>query len=375
MAARFSRLPDSALPAALEDVEKWPAGTARTLALALLHARLSPPGEVAVVEPEPDEFEHLAADLPTGTMTGGNWKFALGLWVESDPAAAKGALHKMPPGPHRTEAVAIAAAAMAATDPAGTLEFVIKSGEQDLGPGAAAAWLKLALQEPDAIEASTGVRLFDVLEQHTKALSPQQQDSLAAALASRVNTTGEGMTLTTPELTRVWKFAEELTPGPGRERLARAIGEQAPEALLGQADALWVTDGGGFTGIISEDPEAREAQHYAWENQAMTNPDYFLERMRPQASGAPVSGLENFRLDTAAPRILPNLCRHGHVAEAVELLGKVQSPEAWRTSFNAVLPYWMEADPAAARAAFASAPLTALERERWQQHPAFLLHP
>ena len=34
-----------------------------------------------------------------------------------------------------------------------------------------------------------------------------------------------------------------------------------------------------------------------------------------------------------------------------------------------------DADPAAARAAFNSAPFTALERERWQRHPAFLLNP
>jgi hypothetical protein len=35
----------------------------------------------------------------------------------------------------------------------------------------------------------------------------------------------------------------------------------------------------------------------------------------------------------------------------------------------------MDTDSAAARAAFNEAPFTALERERWQRHPAFLLHP
>jgi hypothetical protein len=35
----------------------------------------------------------------------------------------------------------------------------------------------------------------------------------------------------------------------------------------------------------------------------------------------------------------------------------------------------MDADPKAALAAFKAAPLTALERERLQRSPAFLLHP
>ena len=167
----------------------------------------------------------------------------------------------------------------------------------------------------------------------------------------------------------VWKFAGKLTPGPGRERLARAIGEQAPEALAG------LENGMGLLALAASNPEFKDAQHYFWENKAMTAPGEFIERLHDQANGTYSAGLEKLRLDTAAPRILPNLCRHGHVAEAVELLDRVESPEAWRTSFESVLPYWMETDPAAARAAFASAPLTALERERWQQHPAFLLQP
>jgi hypothetical protein len=46
---------------------------------------------------------------------------------------------------------------------------------------------------------------------------------------------------------------------------------------------------------------------------------------------------------------------------------QVRDPDAQRASLEAVLPEWLEADPAAARAAFDAAPLTALDRERWEQ--------
>jgi hypothetical protein len=46
---------------------------------------------------------------------------------------------------------------------------------------------------------------------------------------------------------------------------------------------------------------------------------------------------------------------------------QVRDPDAQRASLEAVLPEWLEADPAAARAAFDAASLTALDRERWEQ--------
>ena len=77
----------------------------------------------------------------------------------------------------------------------------------------------------------------------------------------------------------------------------------------------------------------------------------------------------------AAPQVLPELCRMGFVAEAVQLLDRVEDRDAWTRTFQSVLPYWLEHDPAAARAAVASAPLTALDRERLQKLPAYLLSP
>jgi hypothetical protein len=79
--------------------------------------------------------------------------------------------------------------------------------------------------------------------------------------------------------------------------------------------------------------------------------------------------------DRAAPAVLPDLARKGRLAEALSLMDSVPNEDSRAAALKGLLPYWMDADPAAARAAFEAAPLTALERERWERHPAFLLNP
>jgi hypothetical protein len=80
-------------------------------------------------------------------------------------------------------------------------------------------------------------------------------------------------------------------------------------------------------------------------------------------------------LERAAPSMIAPLARAGRISEAVQVLDHIRDPDTWSKSFQSLLPAWMDADPKAAREAFNAAPLTALERERLQRHPAFLLHP
>jgi hypothetical protein len=81
----------------------------------------------------------------------------------------------------------------------------------------------------------------------------------------------------------------------------------------------------------------------------------------------------NALLERTAPSMIAPLASTGRLPEALQVLERIHDPAAWSTAFQNLLPAWMDADPAAARAAFNTAPLTALERERLQRLPAFLL--
>ena len=253
---RLRRAPLSEIPALLAALEQWTNGTARDVALALLHARQSPE----------------LVDAPAG---------------------------EKPVSRYRTLAAALAAALAEVVREAAVLDF--------------------------------------------STVTPVPDKNLE--LLARV--------------------ARSMGESPGREALLSEIFRRKP----------MIFDNPGETEITPEsNPEHALAIAAMLERLTRESPDQAISVLK--------DGMPNLKdegnvaaLTAAAPRILPQLCRRGHVKEAVQLLDRTEDRGAWRESFQAVLPYWMDADPVAARAAFEAAPLTALERERWQRHPAFLLHP
>ena len=242
------------------------------------------------------------------------------------------------------------------------MAFALESGENRLGAGAAGAWMRLALTDrSDFAEA---------LKKITPRMSGIQQDSLAAALANSLAASREsGGSDAGKEETDIWRInlaVSEWAWSPGKETLQTELSRRST-ALSG------VRSGAGM--IPDAFPEHAILLATMLEKRLQEQPDQVLEQLSAMDESTPNPELRPAVFNRAAPHILPQLCRTGHVAEAVQLLDKVHDSGAWRQSFQAMLPYWMDVDPAAARAAFDAAPLTALERERWQQHPVFLLHP
>ena len=165
----------------------------------------------------------------------------------------------------------------------------------------------------------------------------------------------------------MWEAARVLPAGRGREALMLAFAERFPKL------PPWLA---AVEGSLADASDRSVLHAGSLVRRAQTQPEEVIRIMQQRTPdhydlifGVP----ESNRI--AAPQVLPQLCRSGHLAGAVQLLDRVEDRDAWSRSFQAVLPYWMDADPAAARAAFNKAPLTALERERCLQHPALLLHP
>ncbi len=358
LAALLRRVPVSEIPALLAAVEQWPKGTVRDVAIALLHARQSPElVDVPASDKPVPRSRALAAALAAGTETK-DWERTVADWASLDFAAASAAVLKMPPGELRNTAVDKVAAAMTHDDAAAAMAFILESGEKHLGAGAAWAWAKLVAQDNAA---GTGTM---------RKLSGVQQDSLAAALAEVVREAAvHDFSTVTPvadeNLELLARVARSMGESPGRDALLSEIFRRKPMMF----------DNPGETEITPEsNPEHALALAAMLERLTRESPDQAISVLKDGMPNLTDEGNVS-ALTAAAPRVLPQLCRTGHVKEAVQLLDRIKDRGAWRESFHAVLPYWMDADPAAARTAFEAAPLSALERERWRRHPAFLLHP
>jgi len=351
LAARLASAPFSELKRLLAAVEKWPSGVPRDMARSLLQSRLWPeladaPGPV--VEKQPPLYETLALALAAG-QEGEDWSARLGDWAKLDPAAARAAVLQMPSGALRTEAVDRVAEALRHDDPAGALRFVLEAGEPYPGSGAALAWLALIRQDGEAAETVAGK------------LSAMQSDSLATALADLVKDAG-----TVPEasLEPLLHQVRTMPESAGRTALMEEMFRRQPMVIFDD------------TPDSDLKPETRPEHALVvaamLERLARESPDKVFSSLLAGMGNLTKEG-DAAVLNTAAPSLLPQLARSGHVAEAVQLLQKVEDRRAWNTAFQHLLPYWMETDPAAARAALESAPLTTLEREKWEQHPALLL--
>ena len=111
------------------------------------------------------------------------------------------------------------------------------------------------------------------------------------------------------------------------------------------------------------------------EEQAQSDPAGVLAELKATSHDCPSLAANPVVFNAAAPRLLAQLAKAGYVKEVAPLLARIPDPQQRRTALEGILPQWMDADPAAARDAFNAAPFTALERERWQRHPSFLLNP
>lgn len=354
LAGRLERTPFSELKRLLAMVESWPAGVPREMALALLHARLAPervdaPGPV--VNKEPGTYEGLALALAADRESD-NWNAHLADWTRLDPAAARAAVLGMPPGKMRREAVDNVAEVLRHDDAAGAMAFVLESRENFLTSGTAAAWRAVAGQD-----AKTAAALLSKM-------NALQQDSLAEALAQALQGEWVDGSAGMEEVKRLAGLVFSFSGGAGKEALLRELCQRDPAAVVS-----------GDSGNIYQMPafftEHAQAQAAVWEQSLLDDAPGALPGILAAVSGG--QGQSSAVLNAAAKRLLPQLARSGHVAEAVQLLQKVEDRGAWRAAFQELLPYWMDHDPAAARAALDAAPLTALERERWAQQPAFLL--
>jgi hypothetical protein len=355
-----------------------PRSTARELALALIAARLAPPdGNLPDPLTPPTEgadpaanhwrnyAEYLRRGAPDGIAGEGDpftWDGSrLRNWTELDPAAACAAILDMPAGAERGAAVDEAAEAMSRTDPQGAWEFVLAAGEKFPGRGTARAWLRFI-----------GERSSRESPELTRGLSPTQQECLAAALTSWVKGGWDVASVSNSmaadeELPDIVIGSQALADSPARRDLAEALAERNYAALLS-----------GSGGVSVSDPN-RSPEHAALTTHgllAMLDPDYSpgLPWLMELGNGGPGGAGNSALLTTAAPRLLPEMARAGHVREAVELYHRIDDPGVRQAALEGLLPAWMDDDPQAARAAFEAASFTALERERWERHPAFLLH-
>ena len=361
----------------------WPEGTARSLALSLLGARKlatdDPFADPLAAEDgeEPNRFRTLAEALIQGKAHlrdphgAGPDDERLREWVHLDPGAATAAIRQMPPGEDRDFAVDAAAFEMAHDDPAAALDLVLQTGAAP-GAGAAQAWAAMTMLTAEVVKNGYW---------YLKQLSAAQQDQLFMSVAEelgqgRVSDGREpigGLGDAQSPLERVARSLLEAGEyGPGMEAFFHAL-TKYPEAA--ESIRAWAA----MLEMVVHKPGIKRAREIITAEQAASLaglPDSPV--LLALAIGVDIPGIplrDPAILVAAAPRMLPNLCRTGHVAEAVQVLNRLTDADAWRKSFEIVLPYWMDADPSAARAAFNAASLTALERERWQRHPAFLLHP
>jgi len=374
LTAELAALPPERLEARRAEIAKWPRSTARELALALLAVRLAPPEEALAdplapppegAEPGANEWQRLAEYMKRGSLDGADPFDTSGgsvrQWASIDPAAACAAILQMPAGAGREEAVEVAAEAMARTDPQGAWDFVLQAGEKFPGSGSARAWVKfIGAHEGDRAELARG-------------LSLTQQESLAAALTGLVtgdlnDTPGSDTMAADEDLADIVQGCLALADSPAKRQLAEALAERDHFALLAGSGAINFYDPRSF-------PEHAAIAASGW--LATLDPQHSLglPYLMELGNGGEWDENSPAALTAAAPRLLPEMARAGHVREAVELYQRIPNANVQRAALEGLLPAWMDADPQAARAAFDAAPFTALEREKWERHPAFLLHP
>jgi len=367
---------------AVDLVFDLPEGPARAVALALLEVR-GEPGDDPFADPlgnptaakEENPLAVLAQKLTTGAPLRDDPGDAALLrdWAQRDPAAACAAILQAPPGEFRAIAADEVAVALAKLDPARALDLVLQVSGDQLDRGAARAWAELTRRT--AAEVQDGKNAAWYLQQ----MSGAQQDSLFRALSEEMSGPGRfsdvpesGGAFGSSQASHLELIADAVLQakqcGPGMEAFLQELAKH-PETASGvywklQEFSSPIGSGERAAQILEAESLARVSSTEDVET-LMTA---FGQHDIPLPDRAAV-------LSRTAPRLLPNLCRSGHVEEAVKLLGRIEDRTVWRESFEAMLPAWMDADPAKARAAFEQAPLTALERERWERHPAFLLHP
>jgi hypothetical protein len=358
-AARWREVPLSQASELRMAVDSWPPGTARELARTTWDSR------ERNEERDSDPSAHEAPDVGIEKLAealGENEHFeawALERWASYDPIAATEAVLKMSKGEERTNAVDVVANARAGYDPAGAMEFILQSGEGHLDTGAVEAWMALMSKNKAA-----GPEVL-------KRMSSEQQESFAASVALWLTNDVLLGRMDDESFSTLGAAAMELVDCPAKQSLMLDLFRRGVDLV---SIRPYLPGGGDFEGFVPEKNPVQAAFAAAdLERQVMEEPERAVAALAEVPFVTPEG--KAAVINAAAPVILPQLCRTGHIAEAVQLLDGIRDQEVWRTGFNAVLPYWMDNDPAAARAAFEKAPLTALEKERWMRKPAFLLNP
>ena len=195
-----------------------------------------------------------------------------------------------------------------------------------------------------------------------------------AALLNR-NETGTGpRPFTVGELKGLSAGLRGVPFGPGKEAVLIAMMDQKAVSPDMVASTVTVRTEGDLLRM----PEMELLHGKRFEQFAENAPEYWLPHIKHSLSTTDDSDKALFyrnSIAAAAPEIFAPLVRAGHVKEVGPLVEHIPDPQQRRAALESILPQWMDADPAAARAAFNAAPFTALERERWQRHPAFLLNP
>ncbi len=385
---------------ALDLAYALPEGPAQAVVMALLEVRRRPPADPFAdpfSDPSAEREENRLAELVKKLTSGlpeivdSGDEALLRTWAQSDPAAACAVILKAPPGLIRAMAADEVAGALAKLDPSRAMELVLQAGGEEFGQGAARAWAELAMFPPEEKPAGKSAAAF------MNSMTPAQRDSLLMALTDELGSgrfSGEadawgGFLQNSPlwRLTRAAWEAFGVSPEQAARMRIKDPGYVQPNGNTPGFEA--------FFAALAHRPEAMQLLEVtpnslsAGQRQALEilaakriadlNPaedaDLLQQFTVPFRIHDPFGSNSDAALNRAAPRLLPNLVRSGHLTEAVQILDNIHDRTAWRESFEAMLPAWMDADPAKARAAFEKAPLTALERERWERHPAFLLNP
>jgi hypothetical protein len=371
-------LPDDEGGAARARIETWPPGAIREFGLALFPNQKSgspaggpvPPGNDDGAA-KPNRFRELAEDMAAGRSIpldrSGYGDHTLMYWVATDPSSATDAILKMSRGAQRREAVDIAAEAMSAFDPPAAMEFILKSGEQELSVGASRAWAQSVIGNPSP----------EHIGQLMGRLSPAQQNSLFEAFAKSVPEPGTTFyNLPWTEFDQMNQNARDPLHRSDLELIAASMLEAGSSSPGLEAFLRNLTKFPQLAANIRESLESLPGRTPAQE--AALEVFSAEELKRRGASGdfsfldvAGGSVLNASVSDRAAPVIIKQLVHADRLPDAVHLLGNVRDPNIRRSALESLLPAWMEADPVAAKAAYEAVPFTALERERWDQHPAF----
>jgi hypothetical protein len=391
IAALLAGIPNDSLNDLQNELYSLPPSTTRQFALALLAQRLalSQPTSAdrsaapqADAEPPVNDYRELEEGMAEGLIFSDNSRpsgaglnsVALCDWVSADPAVATAAILKMPPGASRESAVNFAADSLSLTDPRAALEFVLQSGEQHSGWGLAKAWTKLITGNAPAGGSAPQPEAY--LHRMTRA----QQDSLFSSLEGAVfdlddsnvspNNPSRGSDVTAVACA----VLQARESGPGMESFFQNLVDEHPHAA---EELRRFIESSSLSG-----PAARTAMEILCATRAeelvKTGMQYgiapFFASDSWKDNPSPASPGADSLLNRSAPAIADTLAGTGRLPEALQLLDSLTDPDVRRDVILNVLPAWMDADPAAARAAFDATSMTALERERRERHPAFMLH-